>query len=338
MTPRQTQPPPLSQDAPLDTYRAQRYTVKPSTGREVLAFFGLFGAQVEGLGLDASHWQASIDFQKAQAQSVKFAFLRSSYGITPDTKFGQHWKGAKGKVLRGLYHYYLDTQDAKQQATAAFNACQGDKGELPPVLDLEDYGNADLTTDKVRDCLEWLTILFGKTPAIYTSKNVWDTHFGKQATWGLAYPLWLAQYPIKGWLPNHLTEVLKYPPTLPAPFAKWEFWQFTSSAPAPAYGVSGSVLDLNYAAPGVLAKYGDVPPVDPLPGEPTLKFTVIVPTLNIREQPNINAKDVGDLKAGDVITAQAVIPTTATSVWVKFGEKQHAALVHGGTIYLEPVI
>lgn len=317
ITRRVTPPPPISRDFPLDTARVRDYTVLPSWARKLAATFHLGAVAVEGLGGDVSKWQEQVNFQTAKDNGWQFAFMRACYGITPDTKFAEHWKAAKGKVKRGLYTYYLDAQDPKQQANAAYNACQGDTGEMPPVLDLEDYGNADLTASRVQDCLGWLTILFDKTPIIYTGKSVWETHFGKTATWGLTYPLWLAQYTLVGWQLDHLNKVLLYPPTLPAPFTKWDFWQCSASCPASNYGVSGSVVDLNYAAPGVLEKYGGTIPPDPTPGEETLMFTN--PTeINIRKTAHNNLAKVGTLPKGSVIIALEVRFTDSNSAWVRF--------------------
>lgn len=312
MTPRSSRLPTYLEDQPLDHLRVRDYTVKPSTGRKVVAWLGLGAVGVDGLGGDVSKWQENVDWIKAKAAGWVVVFVRGGYGKTPDSKFVIHWQGSKAVGLaRGAYLYYKDDEDPEEQAEQLHALClaaTGEAGELPPTLDLEEYGNAQLTAWKVKKCLARLQELFGKVPIIYTGKFVWDKWIGN-VPWAIVYPLWIAQYTIVGWVEDHINKVKLYPPSLPKPWTVWEWWQFTASAPAKDYGVSGYVVDLDFAAAGVFKKYGiggSVPPPiipPPVGGDMTVqaKITSSV-SFNARAKATTNSLDVGDFIPGELVS------------------------------------
>lgn len=207
------------------------------------------------LGVDLSHWQPEpVDWPLAIAKGVRFAFIKGANGVTQDSGFTAHWQGAKGQVLRGVYLYFLNSQSPTAQAQALFNACGGDLGELPPVLDLEEVDNPLLDPNNVFACLGELENLFGRTPLIYTRATVFDPLLGKP-TWASGYDLWDANYPYGIWKgDNHISLCAALDPNVwPALPAAWKdagipftFWQFTDKAPAVEFGVPGTTLDLNF--------------------------------------------------------------------------------------------
>lgn len=351
---------------PLDrnptAYRAERHAAVYSRARRVVRkYFKALAAPVPvgGLGGDVSKWQASIDWQKAKANGWKFVFIRVLYGMAVDSKFTAHWINSKvAGVLRGAYAYYLDAEDPEAQAQKLFDtlSATGNLGDLPVIADIEEYGNVQITSAKVKKYLEKLTELFGAgNVIIYTGKSVWDTWIGDVA-WAKAYPLWLAQYTLVGWQENHLEKVRNYPPTPPKPWVMWDgnentplagyvaIWQFTASCPAELYGVSGTVVDLDYVSPAFAKKYlGGPPPIVPPPtaeGDPLMQFKAL-DTFNIRSSPaSLTTNDVGDLPKDAVIAALEVRPTDNNSVWVRFTPlpawitktvpEYWAAMVHDG--------
>lgn len=272
--------------------------------------------QVGGLGLDASKWQETINWSTAKTK-VKFAYLRALFGLTLDTKFLAHWAGSKGQVKRGAYAYYLDAYDPEDQAQKLFDVLSdtGDVGELPMVADIEEIANVTLTPSKIKAYLEALEGLFGKIPVIYTGKWVWDTYIGN-VSWALHYPLWIAQYPLKGWVPDHLNKVLNYPPVLPKPWTKWFLWQFTASAPAGEYGVSGNVVDLDYASPEFDALYlGGTPPI---PGDDMILTKCLIDGLAVRSTPTNSLGDgnkIDTLGLNEEVERWLVHTETPTKIW-----------------------
>src|SRR4051794_26156909 len=90
------------------------------------------------LGVDVSGYQPVVDWEKAAASGIAFAFIKATEGTTLiDRAFASHWTKAKAaNVLRGAYHFFRPKVDAEAQA-AHFLEQLGDPGELPPVLDVE---------------------------------------------------------------------------------------------------------------------------------------------------------------------------------------------------------
>lgn len=257
---------------------------------------------VAALGLDVSHWQTSVNWQTAKSKQIKYAFIRALYGLTLDTRFELHWLNSKiAGIPRGAYLYYKDNLDPIQQAQKLYDtlAATGDLGELPPVLDVESISNPTLTAWKIKQCCEKLTQLFGRKPIIYTGFYVWRDSVTGNKDWAAAYELWIAGYPFSGWKPEYLQTVLNYPPLIPAPWTDCAVWQWTASAPAAEYGVSGNFLDLDYCSPAFAAKYLSAPP-PPAEGDLMKNGKAIIALVNIR---NIHAKsgsvDGGDLLNGD---------------------------------------
>lgn len=187
-------------------------------------------------GVDVSYWEPKVDWRALRAQGFRFAFVRatSSTGYV-DPKFAEHWAGAReAGILRGAYHYLFGGQDAKKQAELFINTVGSDKGELPPIVDLEDKYNEDVPNRKImQTCKVFLDIIepaFGRTPMVYSRKTYLEPHVsinGKAPSWANDYDLWVAQYPFEfdlGRMPNVNM------PKQPQGWRKWKFWQYSESA------------------------------------------------------------------------------------------------------------
>lgn len=201
------------------------------------------------LGIDVSKWQENVDWNRARAAGVKFVFIKAVDGTWEDKGFKNHWAGSKAAgLLRGVYHYYRDDQDPKNQARKLFDVLNatGDLGELPPALDIEEVNNRTLTASKIKLCLEEMERLFGRTPILYTRATIWNPRIGK-VTWAAKYPLWIAHYTVAGWSDTHMQRILATQPTLPTAWNSWAIWQISDKAPASTYGVSGNTADLDFA-------------------------------------------------------------------------------------------
>ena len=209
-------------------------------------------------GIDVSGWDSTSDWNSVFNQGVRFVFVKASENTSSDSKFSQHWQGSKSVgMYRGAFHFFhseLDT--AAQQATAFIQAVGSDRGELPPVLDLEPVldankkdispsGNTLLT--RVKTWLDAVESAFGRKPMIYTS-NSYATSHGVNASWLVNYPLWLAQYPWMAGTHNEYTDPAVPPmpggiPQQPPVFQPWIIWQYTESGRLNAF--SGGI-DFNY--------------------------------------------------------------------------------------------
>ncbi len=186
-------------------------------------------------GIDVSYWQGSIDWDDVAADGIRFAFIRVSYGLEIyDDRFPENWDGARDAgVVRGAYQYFLAGDDAEEQAWFLLDEMGPlEDDDLPPVLDVENYGNHE-SQSTVRAGIEtWVDVItdeIGRPPLIYTSASAWSSMTGDMTPPRDA-PLWVANWEADC-------------PWVPSSWDAWEFWQTTDSGSVD--GISGAVdLDL----------------------------------------------------------------------------------------------
>jgi lysozyme len=151
-------------------------------------------------GIDVSKYQQIIAWDLVKEMKVKnirvgFAFIKATEGISnTDAQYNRNWKKSKQSgIIRGAYHFFLATKDGKEQAENFIKNVKLEKGDLPPVVDVEQtYGvsKAVLQTE----LKEWLMTVenyYGVKPLIYTSVDFYTRNLGKDFD---NYPLWAAHY------------------------------------------------------------------------------------------------------------------------------------------------
>lgn len=187
-------------------------------------------------GVDVSVYEPRVDWRALRAQGFKFALIRATSSLSyVDPKFAEHWAGAReAGILRGAYHYLFGGQDAKKQAESFIATVGSDKGELPPIVDLEDAYNENVPNSKlISTCKAFLDIIereFGRTPMLYSRKTYLEPRVsinGKAPDWAKNYELWIAQYPFEfkaASMPNINM------PRQPSAWKDWKFWQYSETA------------------------------------------------------------------------------------------------------------
>ena len=185
-------------------------------------------------GIDVSHHQGTVNWEKVATASdangarVQFVFVKATQGKSHlDRKFRHNFRKAQQYgLVRGAYHYFSPGISGDEQAHHFIKNVPLEKGDLPPVLDVEVLGRLKPETLS-REVLEWLDMMekrFGTPPIIYTyltfKKNYLNTpEFDR-------YPFWIAHYKVKK---------LRYK-------GAWDFWQHTEEGCID--GITGKV-DLN---------------------------------------------------------------------------------------------
>ncbi|WP_052947964.1 GH25 family lysozyme [Aneurinibacillus tyrosinisolvens] len=93
-------------------------------------------------GIDVSHWQGNIDWQKVAADGVQFVFIKATEGTTYfDPTFNEYAAGAKANGIHlGTYHYAKFSNVAEAQAEVQYflGKIAGISFDYPVVLDLEE--------------------------------------------------------------------------------------------------------------------------------------------------------------------------------------------------------
>ena len=185
-------------------------------------------------GVDISHWQGAIDWNKVAASGQAFGITKATEGVTfKDPMFQTNWTGIKGAgMVRGAYHFFRPADSGIQQADF-FLRTVGTfaEGDLPPILDWEVTDNVSNAVDvsEVQDFVDEIHARTGLTTILYTSARFLGT-VGNPTQFGNLLPLWDANWNVSC-------------PNIPSSWTKWTFWQNADNGVIP--GINGGV-DTNY--------------------------------------------------------------------------------------------
>lgn len=167
-------------------------------------------------GVDVSKYQGQIDWYQLYNHEVKFAFIKATEGRElVDKEFQNNWQQAKEVgIIRGAYHFYRPNLDWKIQARNFISQVELEKGDLPPVLDIELVHHRD-QLNLLSDIRKWLEVVerhYGVRPIVYTYENYYNRFLLNEFR---HYNLWIAKY-------SHSSPCLEDD-------ARWEFWQFSET-------------------------------------------------------------------------------------------------------------
>jgi GH25 family lysozyme M1 (1,4-beta-N-acetylmuramidase) len=209
-------------------------------------------------GIDVSHHQGDIDWNKVAAAGRRFVYCKATEGTDrQDLTFEWNLGAARARGLYvGAYHFARPLTDPELQArlfcarlttVLAANpltfAPSRPGGVLPPVLDLE-----EAPAPGVPD--QWLTLpvdqriawvckfvnaveqAIGRTCVIYTRRGWWRDVMGDSGALA-ACPLWAVQYLRAG-------QERGAAPAMPAAWGtRWSLWQYSGAGKCD--GVTGDV-------------------------------------------------------------------------------------------------
>jgi lysozyme len=188
-------------------------------------------------GIDVSHFQGVVNWQKVAASNVMFALAKATEGVgSKDIMFTANFAGMKSAgIFRGAYHFFRPKSDAKAQADTFLHVVSRlDPGDLPPAIDVEvnDGKSASAIISGVRTWIQEVEQALGRTPMIYTTASFWNANLNGTSEFN-GHPLWVAHY----------TDKAK--PNLPKGFDTFAIWQFTDIGVGAVSGVNGAGLDLD---------------------------------------------------------------------------------------------
>ena len=169
-------------------WRAQFGTVPEPDGYEIR-------------GIDISHYQQSIDWARLKEAEVggyplRFVIIKATEGVTiRDVNFkGNITKARRMNIITGAYHFFIPGSNARRQAQYYINNVSLQRGDLPPILDVEKTGNLD-DRQLQNDVLTWLETVeqhYGVRPIIYASYDFMRSHLNTPVL--RQYPFWVARY------------------------------------------------------------------------------------------------------------------------------------------------
>jgi lysozyme len=172
------------------------------------------------LGIDVSHYEPSVDWEKAKAGGVVYMYAKATEGVSHvDVMFKKHIEAAIAAGVKvGAYHFFHADMDGEAQAENYLKAIAGMKFDLPHCLDWESSsGDGRDQAQKWLDIIEKQT---GSVPALYSG----EAHFRelKLPQSFSRYPLWMAHYGV----PEAKLRI-------PNPWTKLFGWQYTDSEGSP---------------------------------------------------------------------------------------------------------
>jgi lysozyme len=190
-------------------------------------------------GVDVSHHQGEVDWDKLSKEDISFAFIKATEGSKyKDEQFDRNWSKATATDLRiGAYHFFSLDSPGADQAENFCNTVEAVKDMLPPVVDVEPYGNyqdpGQLDKEKMlaelSDFLVGVESYYGLKPIIYTTEEWLPVLQDKFSD----YDLWIRDVYGK-----------------PDPATNWTFWQYSSRHVLSGYSGTERYIDMN-------ALYGD---------------------------------------------------------------------------------
>jgi len=186
----------------------------------------------KAIGLDVSEYQGEIDWTLVKNiennYPLEFVLIRATAGNNrEDIQFRNNWLAAKNrKMIRGAYHYYRPNENSLKQAQIFIQTVQLQKGDLPPVLDIEKLPKEQSIDSLKKGLKRWLKVVeahYKVRPIIYTGEKYYDDFLKEEFS---DYLFWIANY-------NFYREKID---------EDWLFWQFTEKASIA--GIKGNV-DVN---------------------------------------------------------------------------------------------
>ncbi|MQP24785.1 glycoside hydrolase family 25 protein [Flavobacterium sp. LMO8] len=186
----------------------------------------------KAIGFDVSEYQSEIDWEQTyhidESFELSFVFIRATAGKNKvDKRFKENWKASKEReLIRGAYHYYRPNENSIAQAENFIKNVKLEKGDLPPVLDIEKLPKSQSIDSLKVGLRRWLKKVekhYKVKPIIYSGESYYTDFLKKEFS---DYPLWIANY-------NFWRNDLE---------SDWQFWQFTEKAQI--QGIEGMV-DLN---------------------------------------------------------------------------------------------
>lgn len=192
-------------------------------------------------GIDVSHWQGTIDFDKlSSSKSVDFMIVKVGQGTTiKDNKFERNYLEAKKHSipLGGyLYSTAQSVDETRKEANYLVSLIKGKSFELPVFYDVEEQENLSRDTITAM-CNEYCRILknAGYKTGVYASKYY------------LLYKIYPDKLPqdCSIWVASYGKDDGTFPADTYKYLGKHEIWQYTSKGRIP--GIEGDVdLDIRY--------------------------------------------------------------------------------------------
>lgn len=196
----------------------------------------LFAVHYPVKGVDVSRYQGEIDWETLAMQDISFVFIKATEGSSfVDENFDYNYSEAlKTKLYIGAYHFFSYDSEGSTQADNFIKTVEKHEGMLPPVIDLEFYGDKEKNPPAQADVrreldifIEKITDYYGMKPIIYATEKSYVLYL-KDAY--KDYDIWIRNVFLLPDLPDG---------------RKWTFWQYTNRGSLRGYQGEEKYIDIN---------------------------------------------------------------------------------------------
>ncbi len=183
--------------------------------------FGIFipiNYQIHGIDVSRHqqniYWEAVKDM-KVNNIAVGFTFIKATEGtdLVDENYFVNMRNALAANIPRGAYHFFTSSKSGKLQAAHFVENVYLKKGDLPPVLDVE-QANGISVIELQRGITDWLQLVekrYKVKPIIYSNISFYNKYLSGKFD---EYPLWVAHY-----LEKNRPRIVR----------NWSFWQHNES-------------------------------------------------------------------------------------------------------------
>ena len=195
----------------------------PYSNKETNLYKDVEVPEAEVYGIDISRHQGKINWKRLKDfrfkyNKIDFIYIKATESSSwVDKTFDVNWRKAKKHdFIRGAYHFFDPKIGAKEQINNFISKVKLEKGDLPPMLDVEQ--ESSITTSKyrakVKECLILLEKHYGVKPILYVNQFFYEQYFNTSEF--AEYSLWLSS-------------LTNSPPKL----SNWVIWQFSHTSIVP---------------------------------------------------------------------------------------------------------
>lgn len=160
-------------------------------------YFDLDKTKYPVWGIDVSRHQSHINWERVSDSGIDFVFVKATEGVTVrDPLYKNHFEELKRhQIIRGAYHFFSYKSTGKDQAKNFINTVKLEKGDLPPVLDVEFKRRMPSRKKIISEVKSWLKDVeshFGVKPIIYLDYDFYQKYL--KGSISKDYVLWITDY------------------------------------------------------------------------------------------------------------------------------------------------
>lgn len=185
-------------------------------------------------GVDVSHYQGEIDWSVLSKNDIDFAYIKATEGSSyVDENFEYNLENAlETELYIGAYHFFSFESDGRSQAEHFINNVPRIEGMMPPVIDVEFYGDIKKhppkdISEELCEMMDILSDYYGTKPVIYTTQDVYKQYIANGYE---DCDIWIREVIMTPYLPDGRS---------------WTFWQYTNREILSGYSGEEKFIDMN---------------------------------------------------------------------------------------------